>query len=100
MQVNKFFLNCQINLLFNFFGKVKILLLLRYIITKNKRMDKVVLSIGEQVKNALDGRTQRWLSLAARIPEAELSKKINGEREFTSEEIKRINEVLKSKIRK
>lgn len=62
-------------------------------------MNKVELSVGEQVKTALDGRTQRWLSFSARIPEAELSKKLKGTMEFTEEEIKRINAVLKCKIK-
>jgi len=63
-------------------------------------MDKVALTVPEQVKIALDGRTQRWLSFSARIPEADLSKKINGVWEFTDEEISRINQVLNCKIKK
>jgi len=63
-------------------------------------MEKVKLSIPEQVKIAMDGRTQRWLSFEARIPEADLSKKMNGGLDFSDEEISRINEVLKSNIKK
>jgi len=73
--------------------------LLRGINHKKHIMEKEKLSIPEQVKQALDGRTQRWLSFGARIPEADLSKKLNGVWEFTEEEIARINELLKCKIK-
>lgn len=63
-------------------------------------MNKTKLSIGEQIKIALDGRTQRWLSFGARIAEQELSKKIKGVLEFSDEEIARINEVLKCDIKR
>jgi plasmid maintenance system antidote protein VapI len=62
--------------------------------------EKTTISVAEQVEKAMDGRTQRWLSLEAKIPESELSRKMNGVTEFTDEEITRINEVLKSKIKK
>lgn len=62
-------------------------------------MEKTKQTIPEQVKKALDGRSQRWLSLKVAIPETELSKKMNGAAEFSEEEIKRVNEVLKSKIK-
>lgn len=61
--------------------------------------EKVILTISEQVKIALDGRTQRWLSFGARIPEYELSKKMNNLVDFTEDEVNRINEVLKSEIK-
>jgi len=61
---------------------------------------QVVVSIPEQIKSALDGRTQRWLSFGIRMPESDLSKKMNGVLEFTDEEIKAINELLKSDIKK
>ena len=57
-------------------------------------MEKIKLSIPEQVTIALDGRTQRWLSFEVRIPEQELSKKMNGILEFTSDELKKIEERL------
>jgi hypothetical protein len=60
----------------------------------------IALTVPQQVEVALDGRTQRWLSLNARIHETELSKKMNGIIEFTEDEITRINEALKSKIKK
>lgn len=63
-------------------------------------MDKVILSIPDQVKLALDGRTQRWLALNIKMPETDLSKRMNGLVEFSDEEIKSINQLLKSKIKK
>lgn len=63
-------------------------------------MAKEVLSVPEQIKVALDGRTQRWLSLEVKIPESDLSKKMNNELEFNDDEIKRINDRLKSTIKK
>lgn len=61
-------------------------------------MAKVGLSIADQIRIALDGRTQRWLSFEVKIPEQELSKKMNGSLEFTEEELKSIQERLKFKI--
>jgi len=58
------------------------------------------LTIGEQIKKALDGRTQRWLSFEVRIPEQDLSKKINNGLAFTDAEIKDIENRLKFKIKK
>ena len=61
--------------------------------------ETVILTVPEQVKVALDGRTQRWLSFGARISEYDLSKKLNGTLDFSQEELDRINEVLKSEIK-
>ena len=36
------------------------------------------LKLHEKIKEAMDGRTQRWLSLNAKIPESELSRKNAG----------------------
>lgn len=64
-------------------------------------MENIKLSISEQIKLALDGRTQRWLSFEARIPEQELSKKMNGVLDFTDEELLRINNLnLKVQVEK
>jgi len=57
---------------------------------------KTELRLHERIKEALDGRTQRWLSLNAKIPESELSRKIQGKLLFTDAEISRINEALKT----
>lgn len=56
-------------------------------------------TVAEQVLTALDGRTQRWLSLRAQIPESELSRKMNGKIKFTKLEIDHINSVLGSQIK-
>lgn len=55
--------------------------------------------VQEQIEKALDGRTRRWLSLEAKIPESELSRKMNEKTEFTQEEVDRINSALKAKIK-
>ena len=57
---------------------------------------KTELRLHERIKEALDGRTQRWLSLNAKIPESELSRKMQGKLLFTDPEISRINEALKT----
>ena len=62
-------------------------------------MAKVEVSIPEQIKVALDGRTQRWLSFEVRIPEPDLSKKMTGAMDFTEDEIKSIEQRLKFKIK-
>ncbi len=63
-------------------------------------MAKTVISIEEQIKTALDGRTQRWLSFELRIAEQELSKKMNGHVDFTEEELEAIEERLNFKFEK
>lgn len=59
---------------------------------------KEKLSVIEQVKVALDGRTQRWLALEIKMPEDNMSKRMTGTVQFTQEEINSINERLKSNI--
>lgn len=59
---------------------------------------KTELKLHERIKEALDGRTQRWLSLNAKIPESELSRKMQGKLLFTDAEIARINEALKTDL--
>lgn len=62
-------------------------------------MEKVKsITIPEKIITALDGRTQRWLSFRAQIPESDLSKKMNGKDDFSQEELNRINEVLNCSI--
>lgn len=63
-------------------------------------MEKTIVSIPEQVKKALDGRTQRWLSFEARIAESDLSRKMKGELDFTDEELERISARLNVKFKK
>jgi hypothetical protein len=55
-------------------------------------------TVGEQVIEALDGRTKRWLCWETRIGEPEMSKKISGKLDFTIEEIEKINARLKVNI--
>jgi len=62
-------------------------------------MAKVEISIPEQIKVALDGRTQRWLSFEVRIPESDLSKKMTGDMDFSEDELKSIQERLNFKIK-
>lgn len=61
-------------------------------------MQQKTLSVPEQIKIALDGRPQRWLSFEVKIPESDLSKKMNGILSFTQEEIDKINTRLSAKI--
>ena len=63
-------------------------------------MEDTLISIPEQVSKALDGRTQRWLALQLAMPETDLSKKMKGKMDFTDEEIKSINQLLKAKIKR
>jgi len=66
---------------------------------QNKFMEiKTELKLHDKIKEALDGRTQRWLSLNAKIPESELSRKMQGKLLFTDAEITRINEALKTDL--
>ena len=63
-------------------------------------MQKVIESLQEQVKKALDGRSQRWLCFKVQISESDFSKKVRGKlMKFTQEEIDAINAVLKSNIK-
>jgi hypothetical protein len=57
-----------------------------------------IMKLHERIKEAMDGRTQRWLSLNAKIPESELSRKMQGKLLFTDSEITRINEALKTDL--
>ena len=61
---------------------------------------KEKLSVPDQVRVALDGRTQRWLALEIKMPEDNMSKRMTGTVQFTQEEINSINERLKSNILK
>ena len=61
-------------------------------------MEKKNKTLPEQIKAALDGRTQRWLSLKVEIPESDFSKKMNGIIDFSKDEIVRINKRLNCNI--
>lgn len=62
---------------------------------------KTKVSVQEQIKEALDGRTQRWLALKIAMPEDTLSKKMIGAKgyEFTAEDVQAINNILSSSIK-
>lgn len=62
-------------------------------------MENVTIPVSEQVVKALDGRPQRWLALRIMMPEDELSKRLNGKKDFSDEEISQINELLKADIK-
>ena len=62
-------------------------------------MAKKEISTSEQVEILLDGRTQRWLAMEIKMPETDLSKRMNGIVNFTQEEIDRINERLSGTIK-
>lgn len=52
------------------------------------------LTIPQQIKKALDGRTNRWLALEIKMPESELSKRMNGKMPFSKEQLKSIESRL------
>lgn len=56
--------------------------------------DKVI----EQIKVALDGRSYRWLALEIKMPETELSKRMNGHIEFSKDELAVIDSRLNSNL--
>jgi hypothetical protein len=74
--------------------------ILLYLYEKLQSMEKAITPVGEQIKRALDGRTQRWLSFEVRIAEQELSKKMNGSMDFTVDELAAIEERLNFKFDK
>jgi hypothetical protein len=61
-------------------------------------MTEQLISIVDQIKKAMDGRTQRWLSFEVRIPEYDLSRKMNGSMPFTEQELNKIQERLSFKL--
>ena len=63
-------------------------------------MSKEILSsVPEQIKKALDGRSQRWLAMQLPLPETDFSKRMHGKIDFKKEELAAINKILKSKIK-
>jgi len=51
-------------------------------------------TIGELIKDALDGRTQRWLAFKAGIPEDRLSNKLKGYEDFKDSELIEVDNIL------
>ena len=54
--------------------------------------------IVDKIELALDGRSYRWLTLEIKMPESELSKRMNGHIEFTEEELTRIHDRLNENL--
>lgn len=70
---------------------------------RKKRPKKIfdkeaAIKMGGQIREALDGRKQRWLAEKTGISEYYLSNKLNGEFPFNSFEIERINILLDTKF--
>jgi hypothetical protein len=53
-------------------------------------------TLGQQIKEALDGRTQRWLALKIEMSEDKLSNKLKDLTPFTDEDLTKINSVLET----
>lgn len=53
--------------------------------------EKVLPPEVENIKLALDGRSYRWLALEIKMPETELSKRMNGHIDFTKDELATID---------
>lgn len=73
--------------------------ILYFVQTKTKMMDKKELSIPKQVELLLDGRTQRWLAMEIKMPETDLSKRMKGIVKFNQNELDRINTRLNGSIK-
>lgn len=56
--------------------------------------EKVLSPVIPKIKIALDGRSYRWLALEIKMPETELSKRMNGHIDFSTEELETIDTVL------
>lgn len=59
--------------------------------------NSLTISIPEQIKKALDGRSQRVVALDTKIPESEFSRKMKNN-SFTDDELTRIEIRLNFKI--
>lgn len=57
---------------------------------QEKTLDPVV----GNIKIALDGRSYRWLALEIKMPETELSKRMNGHTKFSTDELATIDGIL------
>ncbi len=58
------------------------------------------LSIADQIRKGLDGRTQLWLCFEIRMGENKLSRKLNGLSEWTDDELQKISARLGIEIQK
>lgn len=50
------------------------------------------------IEEALDGRSYRWLALEIKMPETELSKRMNGHIKFSKDELITIHERLNANL--
>lgn len=57
---------------------------------EQKTLDPVI----SNIELALDGRSYRWLALEIKMPETELSKRMNGHKDFSKEELATIDDRL------
>lgn len=60
--------------------------------------EKVLNPVIHKIEQALDGRSYRWLALEIKMPETELSKRMNGHIDFTEDELNRIHERLNANL--
>lgn len=75
----------------------------RYMSTTLNELNEQIRSLMDKRRDifneALDGRTQRWLSKKTNISEPRLSSCISGREEFTQDELKRINKILGTQLK-
>lgn len=50
------------------------------------------------IEKALDGRSYRWLAMEIKMPETELSKRMNGHTTFSTEELTTIHARLNANL--
>jgi hypothetical protein len=60
--------------------------------------EKVLNPVIEKIEQALDGRSYRWLALEIKMPETELSKRMNGHILFSDNELTRIHDRLNANL--
>lgn len=61
-------------------------------------VDKALNPVIEKIEQALDGRSYRWLALEIKMPETELSKRMNGHIEFSEDELTKIHDRLNENL--
>jgi hypothetical protein len=82
----------------NLFGSLEKISTFVKIINDMTMTEKTAEILAKEVKEALDGRTNRWLALKIGMPETDISKKMRGRISFTKEEIDAINRLLNVNI--
>ncbi|MEO7048901.1 MAG: hypothetical protein ABI091_26600 [Ferruginibacter sp.] len=61
-------------------------------------MEKILEPEVDLIIKALDGRSYRWLALEIKMPETELSKRMNGHIKFSKDELTTINQRLNENL--